>query len=107
MEQPHKLTQLYLILSQQKAVKAASKYHSASDEEEGQQNSSGKEMGQLHRWAMNHQSFTAQLKLEACLLLSIFICHCLMEVCSWEQVIYDTALGVYFVVTAVAGILIA
>ncbi|NXW15137.1 PLCH1 phosphodiesterase, partial [Circaetus pectoralis] len=31
-----------------KAVKAASKYHSASDEEEGQQNSSGKEMGQLH-----------------------------------------------------------
>ncbi|NXO02019.1 PLCH1 phosphodiesterase, partial [Rhinopomastus cyanomelas] len=31
-----------------KAVKAASKYHSASDEEESQQNSSGKEMGQLH-----------------------------------------------------------
>ncbi|XP_010151557.1 PREDICTED: 1-phosphatidylinositol 4,5-bisphosphate phosphodiesterase eta-1-like, partial [Eurypyga helias] len=32
-----------------KAVKAASKYHSASDDEEGQQNSSGREMGQLHR----------------------------------------------------------
>ncbi|NXS99758.1 PLCH1 phosphodiesterase, partial [Jacana jacana] len=32
-----------------KAVKAASKYHSASDDEECQQNSSGKEPGQLHR----------------------------------------------------------
>ncbi|XP_061861715.1 1-phosphatidylinositol 4,5-bisphosphate phosphodiesterase eta-1 isoform X2 [Colius striatus] len=31
-----------------KAVKAGSKYHSASDEEESQQNSSGKEVGQLH-----------------------------------------------------------
>uniref|UniRef100_A0A8C3JD10 Phosphoinositide phospholipase C n=1 Tax=Calidris pygmaea TaxID=425635 RepID=A0A8C3JD10_9CHAR len=31
-----------------KAVKAASKYHSASDDEECQQNSSGKETGQLH-----------------------------------------------------------
>ncbi|XP_071608966.1 1-phosphatidylinositol 4,5-bisphosphate phosphodiesterase eta-1 isoform X4 [Heliangelus exortis] len=31
-----------------KAVKATSKNHSASDEEESQQNSSGKEMGQLH-----------------------------------------------------------
>ncbi|NXS66370.1 PLCH1 phosphodiesterase, partial [Pandion haliaetus] len=31
-----------------KAVKAASKYHSASDEEESQQNSLGKEMGHLH-----------------------------------------------------------
>ncbi|NXC13174.1 PLCH1 phosphodiesterase, partial [Corythaeola cristata] len=31
-----------------KAVKAASKYHSASDDEESQQNSSGKETGQLH-----------------------------------------------------------
>ncbi|NXF85876.1 PLCH1 phosphodiesterase, partial [Eubucco bourcierii] len=33
----------------QKAVKAAAKYQSASDEEESQQNSSGKEVGQLHR----------------------------------------------------------
>ncbi|XP_009876776.1 PREDICTED: 1-phosphatidylinositol 4,5-bisphosphate phosphodiesterase eta-1 [Apaloderma vittatum] len=32
-----------------KAVKAASKYQSASDDEEHQQNSSGKETGQLHR----------------------------------------------------------
>ncbi|XP_054241745.1 1-phosphatidylinositol 4,5-bisphosphate phosphodiesterase eta-1 [Indicator indicator] len=32
-----------------KAVKAAAKYQSASDEEESQQNSSGKEVGQLHR----------------------------------------------------------
>ncbi|XP_064020857.1 1-phosphatidylinositol 4,5-bisphosphate phosphodiesterase eta-1 isoform X2 [Pogoniulus pusillus] len=31
-----------------KAVKAAAKYQSASDEEESQQNSSGKEVGQLH-----------------------------------------------------------
>ncbi|NXL33517.1 PLCH1 phosphodiesterase, partial [Glaucidium brasilianum] len=31
-----------------KAVKAASKYHSASDDEESQQNPSGKETGQLH-----------------------------------------------------------
>ncbi|NWW86810.1 PLCH1 phosphodiesterase, partial [Rhynochetos jubatus] len=31
-----------------KAVKTASKYHSASDDEESQQNSSGREMGQLH-----------------------------------------------------------
>ncbi|NXI94725.1 PLCH1 phosphodiesterase, partial [Psophia crepitans] len=31
-----------------KAVKATSKYHSASDDEESQQNSSGKETGQLH-----------------------------------------------------------
>ncbi|XP_049659192.1 1-phosphatidylinositol 4,5-bisphosphate phosphodiesterase eta-1 isoform X10 [Accipiter gentilis] len=39
-----------------KAVKAASKYHSASDEEEGQQNSSGKEMGQLHRLARRRKT---------------------------------------------------
>ncbi|XP_010115124.1 PREDICTED: 1-phosphatidylinositol 4,5-bisphosphate phosphodiesterase eta-1, partial [Chlamydotis macqueenii] len=32
-----------------KAAKAASKYHSASDDEESQQNSSGRETGQLHR----------------------------------------------------------
>ncbi|XP_075274549.1 1-phosphatidylinositol 4,5-bisphosphate phosphodiesterase eta-1 isoform X2 [Opisthocomus hoazin] len=32
-----------------KAVKAAPKYHSASDDEESQQHSSGKETGQLHR----------------------------------------------------------
>ncbi|KAM6304778.1 1-phosphatidylinositol 4,5-bisphosphate phosphodiesterase eta-1 isoform 2-T2 [Aegotheles albertisi] len=32
-----------------KALKATSKYHSASDDEESQQNSSGKDMGQLHR----------------------------------------------------------
>ncbi|XP_074768068.1 1-phosphatidylinositol 4,5-bisphosphate phosphodiesterase eta-1 isoform X5 [Athene noctua] len=31
-----------------KAAKAASRYHSASDDEESQQNPSGKEMGQLH-----------------------------------------------------------
>lgn len=45
---PHALTQLCLVLSHQKAGKAASKY-SASDDEENQQNSSGKEAGQLHR----------------------------------------------------------
>ncbi|KAM9275242.1 1-phosphatidylinositol 4,5-bisphosphate phosphodiesterase eta-1 [Cariama cristata] len=39
-----------------KAVKAASKYHSASDEEESQQNSSGKEMGQLHRLARRRKT---------------------------------------------------
>ncbi|KFQ16514.1 1-phosphatidylinositol 4,5-bisphosphate phosphodiesterase eta-1, partial [Leptosomus discolor] len=39
-----------------KAVKAASKYHSASDEEESQQNSSGKETGQLHRLARRRKT---------------------------------------------------
>ncbi|KFV53794.1 1-phosphatidylinositol 4,5-bisphosphate phosphodiesterase eta-1, partial [Tyto alba] len=41
---------------QQKAVKAASKYHSASDDEESQQNSSGKETGQLHRLARRRKT---------------------------------------------------
>ncbi|XP_056214843.1 1-phosphatidylinositol 4,5-bisphosphate phosphodiesterase eta-1 isoform X6 [Falco biarmicus] len=40
----------------QKAVKAASRYHSASDDEESQQNSSGKEMGQLHRLARRRKT---------------------------------------------------
>ncbi|XP_055673434.1 1-phosphatidylinositol 4,5-bisphosphate phosphodiesterase eta-1 isoform X4 [Falco peregrinus] len=39
-----------------KAVKAASRYHSASDDEESQQNSSGKEMGQLHRLARRRKT---------------------------------------------------
>ncbi|KGL92784.1 1-phosphatidylinositol 4,5-bisphosphate phosphodiesterase eta-1, partial [Charadrius vociferus] len=39
-----------------KAVKAASKYHSASDDEECQQNSSGKETGQLHRLARRRKT---------------------------------------------------
>ncbi|KFQ85030.1 1-phosphatidylinositol 4,5-bisphosphate phosphodiesterase eta-1, partial [Phoenicopterus ruber ruber] len=39
-----------------KAVKAASKYHSASDDEESQQNSSGKEIGQLHRLARRRKT---------------------------------------------------
>ncbi|XP_032855980.2 1-phosphatidylinositol 4,5-bisphosphate phosphodiesterase eta-1 isoform X5 [Tyto alba] len=39
-----------------KAVKAASKYHSASDDEESQQNSSGKETGQLHRLARRRKT---------------------------------------------------
>ncbi|NXS54201.1 PLCH1 phosphodiesterase, partial [Brachypteracias leptosomus] len=39
-----------------KAVKAAAKYQSASDEEESQQNSSGKEMGQLHRLARRRKT---------------------------------------------------
>uniref|UniRef100_A0A8C0EWG9 Phosphoinositide phospholipase C n=1 Tax=Bubo bubo TaxID=30461 RepID=A0A8C0EWG9_BUBBB len=39
-----------------KAVKAASKYHSASDDEESQQNSSGKEMGQIHRLARRRKT---------------------------------------------------
>ncbi|NXP72579.1 PLCH1 phosphodiesterase, partial [Ramphastos sulfuratus] len=38
-----------------KAVKAAAKYQSASDEEEGQQNSSGKEVGQLHSRLMRRR----------------------------------------------------
>lgn len=42
------LTSLCLILSHQKAGKAASKC-STSDDDESQQNSSGKETGQLHR----------------------------------------------------------
>ncbi|XP_040469328.1 1-phosphatidylinositol 4,5-bisphosphate phosphodiesterase eta-1 isoform X6 [Falco naumanni] len=40
----------------QKAVKAASRYHSASDDEESQQNSSGKEVGQLHRLARRRKT---------------------------------------------------
>ncbi|XP_075617826.1 1-phosphatidylinositol 4,5-bisphosphate phosphodiesterase eta-1 isoform X2 [Balearica regulorum gibbericeps] len=39
-----------------KAVKATSKYHSASDDEESQQNSSGKETGQLHRLARRRKT---------------------------------------------------
>ncbi|XP_040469325.1 1-phosphatidylinositol 4,5-bisphosphate phosphodiesterase eta-1 isoform X3 [Falco naumanni] len=39
-----------------KAVKAASRYHSASDDEESQQNSSGKEVGQLHRLARRRKT---------------------------------------------------
>ncbi|NXW27355.1 PLCH1 phosphodiesterase, partial [Phaetusa simplex] len=39
-----------------KGVKAASKYHSASDDEECQQNSSGKETGQLHRLARRRKT---------------------------------------------------
>uniref|UniRef100_A0A672UHK2 Phosphoinositide phospholipase C n=1 Tax=Strigops habroptila TaxID=2489341 RepID=A0A672UHK2_STRHB len=42
-----------------KAVKAASKYHSASDDEESQQTPCGKEMGQLHRLA--HRRRTVKL----------------------------------------------
>ncbi|KFP12281.1 1-phosphatidylinositol 4,5-bisphosphate phosphodiesterase eta-1, partial [Egretta garzetta] len=39
-----------------KAAKAASKYHSASDDEESQQNYSGKETGQLHRLARRRKT---------------------------------------------------
>ncbi|XP_068262463.1 1-phosphatidylinositol 4,5-bisphosphate phosphodiesterase eta-1 [Nyctibius grandis] len=39
-----------------KAVKATSKYHSASDDEESQHNSSGKEAGQLHRLARRRKT---------------------------------------------------
>ncbi|XP_069721284.1 1-phosphatidylinositol 4,5-bisphosphate phosphodiesterase eta-1 isoform X2 [Phaenicophaeus curvirostris] len=39
-----------------KAVKAASKYHSTSDDEDNQQNSSGKETGQLHRLARRRKT---------------------------------------------------
>ncbi|XP_074768070.1 1-phosphatidylinositol 4,5-bisphosphate phosphodiesterase eta-1 isoform X6 [Athene noctua] len=39
-----------------KAAKAASRYHSASDDEESQQNPSGKEMGQLHRLARRRKT---------------------------------------------------
>ncbi|XP_051482847.1 1-phosphatidylinositol 4,5-bisphosphate phosphodiesterase eta-1 isoform X2 [Apus apus] len=39
-----------------KAVKATSKCHSASDDEESQQNSSGKETGQLHRLARRRKT---------------------------------------------------
>ncbi|NXP50409.1 PLCH1 phosphodiesterase, partial [Heliornis fulica] len=39
-----------------KSAKTTSKYHSASDDDEGQQNSSGKEMGQLHRLARRRKT---------------------------------------------------
>ncbi|XP_026711056.1 1-phosphatidylinositol 4,5-bisphosphate phosphodiesterase eta-1 isoform X8 [Athene cunicularia] len=39
-----------------KAAKAASRYHSASDDEESQQNPSGKEVGQLHRLARRRKT---------------------------------------------------
>lgn len=52
------LTSLCLILSHQKAGKAASKC-STSDDDESQQNSSGKETGQLHRWAKHPHIFSS------------------------------------------------
>ncbi|XP_010003036.1 PREDICTED: 1-phosphatidylinositol 4,5-bisphosphate phosphodiesterase eta-1 [Chaetura pelagica] len=55
-KKPHGRSLMSNFGKHKKAVKATSKYHSASDDEESQQNSSGKETGQLHRLARRRKT---------------------------------------------------
>ncbi|NWR57764.1 PLCH1 phosphodiesterase, partial [Bucorvus abyssinicus] len=55
-KKPHSRSLMGNFGKHKKAGKAASKYHSASDEDESQQSSCGKEMGQLHRLARRRKT---------------------------------------------------
>ncbi|XP_010141795.1 PREDICTED: 1-phosphatidylinositol 4,5-bisphosphate phosphodiesterase eta-1 [Buceros rhinoceros silvestris] len=55
-KKPHSRSLMGNFGKHKKAGKAASKYHSASDEDESQQSSCGKELGQLHRLARRRKT---------------------------------------------------